>query len=1282
MTDYSYASAVPWYNYRSSIKTITINYGVTSVGKYAFSGTKVQTISLPSSVTSIGEHAFDSCTALYKLTAISTKLKEIKAYAFYGCSDLGMYDSTLPDTLETIGDKAFYHCTSTYFDKLTLPASVTSIGDSAFEGCTSLTKVTLSEELQTIGNNCFCCCSQLTDVTIGSKLRSIGSNAFAQTKIKSAVLPDSVTTIGQNAFFYCSDLKTVRIGPGVQTISSHAFEHCSALTDLTLSPGLKTIGESAFYYCSSLTSVLIPDGVTSIGTTAFQYCSSLASVYLPSSLNTLGQNAFSSCSALADLDLPDKISSFSSPTTSFPTATRLYCTADSVTAAKLTASGRPFTALTRNSWAIGGETVYWTYNETTKALRVWGKLTASASSSLTAYSKYPWKAYRTQVITADLGEEIEAVTPYMFDGYSSLVTIRLSGGITSIGNYAFRKCSKLENPVLPPNMQTIGDYAFQNCTKITSLELPDTLTTIGSYGLSGIRVTEIVFPARCNSIGTHALDTCISLKNVLFNNSLTAVPEGLFYACSAMTSIEIPQGITSIGDYAFYNCQSLTTLILPDGITSVGSNSFYYGNGQTQIPPTVRYTSNTTKTTLSNKHYKYWMFDNAAEDGYEDTIIWALNPDGTELTVSGTGAMRDLGFVAWGNITKLTVTGNVTRLGAGLCRNCRSLREIDISGNLFLNHIGDYAFEYCTSLTDLPLVQRTIGYRAFANSGITSIDNSNVQDIGDEAFSGCTNLTSVRLKAKTIGDSAFLYCPITSLSLTTWLESVGDYAFFHATGIFDLTLPETLKSIGANAFPNMQDNDIVFLGSQVETVGNNAFGAPSDAKTFICQADSATEAALIAAGYIVKTANWDTYGYSEYPWYIENGVLYVYGQGTFNFSYFNATPWETKYTQIRKLVVGPSVTGIGTYAFQGLTYVTEVELPAGLTSIGYNAFRNCSNLSELILPDNIRTFRYYPSTFATDGVYNDAFNSATTLYCRENSVTAAALYDVNRSYVPFVDRGTCGGVKWMLLSDGTLQIYGSGSMADYESAAGQPWHQYSDRITSIQIGTGVTRIGDYAFAGLENVTASINLSNSGITSIGDYAFQGMTELTNLRLPTGLTSIEGYAFSGSGVTSLTIPAGVTSVSDSAFYGADALGFFTVSGGTLFTAREGVLYSADMKTLVCYPPQAGAETYTVPSGVETIGAHAFHTRNQRNPDLRRVILPASLNAIGDGAFASDVSGSMLTSLCFAGALPESISTTAFSTRNSIVGYYNFSLAESWADAPADRDQLGKRLQLPGR
>ena len=59
MTDYSYGSKAPWYSSRSSIKSVTIGSGVTTIGNYAFYYcSSLASVTIPDSVTSIGGGAF------------------------------------------------------------------------------------------------------------------------------------------------------------------------------------------------------------------------------------------------------------------------------------------------------------------------------------------------------------------------------------------------------------------------------------------------------------------------------------------------------------------------------------------------------------------------------------------------------------------------------------------------------------------------------------------------------------------------------------------------------------------------------------------------------------------------------------------------------------------------------------------------------------------------------------------------------------------------------------------------------------------------------------------------------------------------------------------------------------------------------------------------------------------------------------------------------------------------------------------------------------------------
>ena len=117
MWNYGYVTS-PFKDY--GIKTVTIEYGITSIGDYVFRGCCGMTeLTLPNSVTSIGGNAFEGCSGLTELT--------------------------LPNSVTSIGDGAFRGCRG--LTKLTLPNSVTSIGESAFYLCSGLSKITSLAEI-------------------------------------------------------------------------------------------------------------------------------------------------------------------------------------------------------------------------------------------------------------------------------------------------------------------------------------------------------------------------------------------------------------------------------------------------------------------------------------------------------------------------------------------------------------------------------------------------------------------------------------------------------------------------------------------------------------------------------------------------------------------------------------------------------------------------------------------------------------------------------------------------------------------------------------------------------------------------------------------------------------------------------------------------------------------------------------------------------------------------------------------------------------------------------
>ena len=206
------------------------------------------------------------------------------------------------------------------------------------------------------------------------------------------------------------------------------------------------------------------------------------------------------------------------------------------------------------------------------------------------------------------------------------------------------------------------------------------------------------------------------------------------------------------------------------------------------------------------------------------------------------------------------------------------------------------------------------------------------------------------------------------------------------------------------------------------------------------------------------------------------------------------------------------------------------------------------------------------------------------------------------------ESGYCGAnLTWFYNpSDSSLTISGTGPMTNYSQDNHAPWYEYYDKIKSLNLESGMTTIGDYAFFWLVKVRY-VDIPE-GVTSIGDYSFGGCAALEWLYIPYGVKTIgqSAFAFCISlqvvympyGVTSIgggafgfctelydvAIPATVTTIGDQAFYYCSALRYIDNFATNPQSINANVFEGVDKTKCSLYVPDYAEANYNKPTWIE--------------------------------------------------------------------------------------------------
>ena len=417
-----------------------------------------------------------------------------------------------------------------------------------------------------------------------------------------------------------------------------------------------------------------------------------------------------------------------------------------------------------------------------------------------------------------------------------------------------------------------------------------------------------------------------------------------------------------------------------------------------------------------------------------DNVYWSFDESTGELVISGSGKMYDYQLDEWNasetpfedsNIKSVVIEDGVTA-------------------------IGNYAFDYCHSLTSITIPDSvtTIGNRAFFYcDGLTSVTiPDSVTTIGDYAFSSCNSLASVTIpdSVVTIGDSAFSACDgFTSVTIPDSVTIIGAYAFRFCDNLTSVTIPDSVITIGISAFAACDRLTSITVDD------DNANYCSADGVLF----DKNKKTLIQYPGGKERTA-----------YAIPYGVTAI-GEDAF---------YRCK--KLTSVTIPGSVTAIGDFAFEGCTGLASVTVPDSVTAIGKYAFEGCIGLTSVTLGNNVTT------------IGRNAFYSCTGL-------TSVTIPD---------SVTTIGDSAFRFCKNLTSVVIGKGV-----TAIGEDAFYFCERLASVTIPDSVTAIGDGTFSYCTGLT-SVTIPDS-VTTIGKGAFSCCTGLTSVTVPDSVTAIGKGAF---------------------------------------------------------------------------------------------------------------------------------------------------------------------------
>lgn len=884
------ADVVPFSGLADSVDTtITIADSVTSIPAFMFYKAEVEKINIGTGVTSIGEAAFSGSktaevaipngNAAYRVNADGNlyTADNLTIIAYLGKHQDAAY--TLATGVNTIASGAFYG--HPFLERMTFDATVINIGKEAFFACDKLESIAVNDFMDEA--------SFLAEVTVGENWSGSAEVIF------SGLSWDIGVTKGAMTATLYSDGRLAITGSGLMKNWASAsavdwYSKRNTITKVTFDGDIQSIGAYAFSGCESLSDCVLPDSVSSIGQYAFFDCKGITFFRVPDKVTTINTYTFANCTSLYWVDCGLGVQSIEP-----------FAFAGCPTARYIAING--------SATEVKGNAFQGDKNAT---LLIVGKQQMTDFTDYTGINDAATGSVDTKVFRICYLKDIEQGR--LLKRYAANNTTAAIGSTGSYANtsdlyaYSFDSNNDGKADYLHVAGASAMETTWADKTQVPWNEIRETLTkvcveddvtSVGPYAFEDC--TALTF-ARIGkgaaTFSTHAFYNCSSLKEFLCNvrsfstGSLTA-DSNVFVNAGASDgfSVVFEDDATRIPGYLFYNCKNLTNLTLGKGISSINSFAFAGCTGMKTL-----YIKSTKIDSTDPK-----IFTDAGKDSGGFTVELAANvtklPDNLFYSTDGnpyvTSVFADAG-------------SKLESIGSSAFFDCNRLESAYFANCTMLTYIHNAAFKGCTRLV--------------------SADFSNcikLQKINSEAFANCMNLADFTIS----NDEA--------------ITNIGDKAFYNTLAIRTMTIPESVREIGADAFGLWVPQQIIYVLGKM-SVGDFSSAPsswPGNATVIYTNlswdVSKKQDGSIIAYYTVPDPASINT----EY-------CIFVVGTGEMiDFQSQEGINWPRSSNNdvrstVTRIYVGDGITRIGNYNFAGFDKCVEVQIGHDVEEIGKYAFRD------------------------------------------------------------------------------------------------------------------------------------------------------------------------------------------------------------------------------------------------------------------------------------------------------------------------------------------------------